>query len=562
MNNSTHRWWQEAIIYQIYPRSFKDANNDGIGDLRGIISKLDHLKNLGIEVIWLSPFYASPNIDNGYDISDYRAVHPDFGQMADFDELLAQVHAKGMKLIIDLVVNHSSDQHTWFQEARKAKDNPYRDYYIWQKPKMIDGQNCPPNDWVSFFSGSAWDFDPLTEEYYLHLFAKQQPDLNWENPALRQEIYDIMRFWLDKGVDGFRMDVIPFLSKDTSFGNYPEGQFGDLGLYANGPKIHDYLWEMNQEVLSKYDCMTIGECFGVEAHQGLLYVGEHRQELNMLYHFDHAVPREERRFLKPAPELSLSELKQIVGKWYEALRPTGWQNFYLGNHDNPRVVSRFGDTKQYHYESATMLATLLITLPGVPTIYQGDEIGMSNCDFESVAEFDDIQVKNAFETLVKQGNGKESDFLMAANRIARDHARTPFQWDDSANAGFCTSAKPWLKINPNYKQVNLALQQKEERSIYGFYQSLIAFRKQSQALIRGSYEDLLHESELVYAFVRNYQLEAILVIVNFTNQAQVVSIALDGYTCMLDNYNRFDHQIDAQKLSPFQTLVFQKKAEE
>ena len=558
MNNSSYRWWQDAVIYQIYPRSFKDANNDGIGDLQGIIAGLDHLQKLGVDVLWLSPFYASPNVDNGYDIADYQAIHPDFGTMADFESLLTHTHQRGMKLIIDLVVNHSSDQHRWFQESKKSVDNPYRDYYIWQKPKLVNGQKQVPNNWISFFSGSAWEFDPQTDEYYLHLFAKQQPDLNWENPVLRQEIYAMMKFWLDKGVNGFRMDVIPFLSKDTTFADYPKGRFGDLSLYANGPKIHDYLWEMNREVLSKYDCMTVGECFGVASHQGLLYVGEFRQELNLLYHFDHAVPREEHRFLKPAEELKLSEIKQIVYKWFEALRPTGWQNFYLGNHDNPRAVSRFGEIEQYRYESATMLATLLFCLPGVPTIYQGDEIGMTNCKFESVVEFDDIQVKNAFEVLVTQNGGSETEFLDACNAIARDHARTPYQWNDSVNAGFNASAKPWLKVNPNYQDINLASQEKHEQSIFHFYQSLIAFRKQNQALIRGEYSDPLPDSEEVYAFVRSYQAEEVLVLVNFTNQAQIITLSLDGYTLLFGNYSQNNDFETTRQLSAFQTLIFRK----
>ncbi len=557
MQSSSPKWWQEAIIYQIYPRSFKDANGDGLGDLAGITSQLDHLQALGITLVWLSPFYDSPNADNGYDISDYQAVHSDFGTMADFENLLAGIHSRGMKLIIDLVVNHSSDQHRWFQESRKSVDNPYRDYYIWQSPKLNqEGQIQPPNDWISFFSGPAWQYDEATNQYYLHLFAKQQPDLNWENPALRQEIYAMMRFWLDKGVDGFRMDVIPFLSKDTSFANYPAGQFGDLSLYANGPKIHEYLSEMNQEVLAKYDCVSIGECFGVASHEGLLYVGEFRQELNLLYHFDHAVPREEHRFLQPAPELTLLELRKIVYRWYEALQPTGWQNFYLGNHDNPRAVSRFGNTESYHGASAKMLATLLLTLPGVPTIYQGDEIGMSNCRFENINEFDDIQVKNAFESLVTQGKGNIDNFLKACNYIARDHARTPFQWNNQINAGFSDAHKTWIKVNPNYENINLEEQQSQSESIYHFYQKLIAFRKGKQALIRGEYEDLLPDSNQIYAYTRSHENEKYLIILNFTAQSLNIPISTNGYICELSNYEISTGEITS--LAPYQAVVLRR----
>ena len=397
--------FRHQVIYQIYPRSFADSNGDGIGDLRGIISKLDYLADLGVDILWLSPIFPSPNADNGYDISDYEAIMPEFGTMADFDHLLAGVHERGMRLILDLVVNHSSDEHRWFQESRKSKDNPYRDYYIWR---------TQPNNWQSFFSGPAWKFDDTTGEYYLHLFAEKQPDLNWENPALREEIYRMMRFWLDKGVDGFRMDVIPFLSKDTAFPDYPEGRYGDLTIHANGPRIHEFLQEMNREVLAHYpNAITVGEGFGVSAEQANRYVGRDRHELDMIYHFDYAVPREEYRFLDPAPEFTLPELKAIFTKWNTAVDTgpdaPGWQNIYFGNHDNPRVLSRFGDPVAYPYESATLLATILLTQRGTPSIYQGDEIGMTNCPFDHIDEYDDIQVKNAWKTLIGTDSKSSTD---------------------------------------------------------------------------------------------------------------------------------------------------------
>ena len=469
-----HHWWKEAVIYQIYPRSFKDSNADGIGDLQGIISKLDYLQLLGVDVLWLSPVFASPNTDNGYDISDYQAIMTEFGSMADFDELLAEAHSRGLKVILDLVVNHSSDEHRWFEEARKSTQNQYRDYYIWRDE---------PNNWQSFFSGSAWELSAETGQYYLHLFAKKQPDLNWESPALRQEIYTMMHFWLGKGVDGFRMDVIPFLSKDPFFPDYPVGRFGDLTIHANGPRIHEFLQEMNHQVLAHYDCLTVGEGFGVAAHQANLYVGHNRQELNMIYHFDHAVPREEACFGKPAPEFTLPELKTIFARWDAAVGHSGWQNTYFGNHDNPRVLSRFGGSGSHQVAAAKMLATVLLTQRGTPSIYQGDELGMTNCGFENVSEFDDIQVKNAYKALVMSGSVQEVDFLKAANQIARDHARTPMQWSARAHAGFTDGHQTWLKVNPNHATINAEDQLSDPDSVFHYYRQLLQIRKKTPALI-------------------------------------------------------------------------------
>lgn len=516
-------WWKEAIIYQVYPRSFKDSNGDGIGDLSGIISKLDYLHHLGIDVIWLSPMFDSPNTDNGYDISDYRAIMADFGTMQDFEELLQEVHHRGMKLILDLVVNHTSDQHEWFKQSRQSQDNAFRDYYIWQPPQADGG---PPNDWISFFSGSAWQLDSATQAYYLHLFTKQQPDLNWDNPQVRREVYDLMHFWFGKGIDGFRMDVIPFLSKDRRFANYPEGRFGDLSLYANGPRIHEFLREMHQEVLSQYDCLSVGEAFGVSADQALLYVGQQRHELNMIYHFDHAVPREEINFVKPAPELKLSELRAIFNRWDKALSQDGWQNIYLGNHDNPRIVSRFGDTGKYHQTSAKMLATVLLTLRGTPSIYQGDELGMSNCPFEQIEDFDDVQVKNAYEVLVRNGSYDTATFLAAVNRIARDHARTPMQWSSTALAGFSDGERAWLNINPNYTTINAETQVADPDSVFHYYRQLIALRKATPALVYGHYHDLRPRCNRIYAFTRVLNDQKYLIMCNFTAQDQTFSLSL------------------------------------
>ena len=539
--------YKESVIYQIYPRSFADSDGDGVGDLRGIIGKLDYLVDLGVDILWLSPIFQSPNDDNGYDIADYEAIMPQFGTMADFDEMLAGAHQRGLNVILDLVVNHSSDEHRWFQESRKSRDNPYRDYYIWRKAI---------NNWQSFFSGPAWKLDDQTGEYYLHLFAEKQPDLNWENPKLRQEIYQMMRFWLDKGVDGFRMDVIPFLSKDPDFPDYPEGRFGDLTIYANGPRIHEFLQEMHRDVLAHYTThtgnrtarpplITIGEGFGVSAQQANLYVGENRHELGMIYHFDHAVPREEQRFVDPAPEFTLPQLKAIFSKWNVALETpvyehdtpsgTGWQNVYFGNHDNPRMLSRFGDPDQYHYESATALATVLLTQRGTPGIYQGDEIGMTNCPFHSIDEYDDIQVRNAWQAIVVPDDLLAPGFLANANRIARDHARTPMQWTGEPGAGF-TTGNPWLKINPNATAINVAAQQTGHRSVLAYYKRLIHLRKQTPALHRGTYRDLLPDHPTLWVFERQLADKQYVTVVNFSAETGTMPESVIG-NLVLSNYD-------------------------
>ncbi|MFN3851794.1 MAG: glycoside hydrolase family 13 protein [Spirosomataceae bacterium] len=545
-------WWKKAIVYQIYPRSFKDSNGDGIGDLKGITSKIDYLKSLGVDVIWLSPHFQSPNADNGYDISDYQAVMADFGTMEDFDEMLAAIHQNDMKLIIDLVVNHSSDEHRWFQEARKSKDNLYRDYYIW-KPEI-------PNDWISFFSGNAWELDPLTNEYYLHLFLKKQPDLNWENPKLRQEVYSLMRFWLDKGVDGFRMDVISVISKDLSFPNFPEGRFGDLNFYANGPRVHEYLQEMNREVLSQYDCMTVGEAFGVTAEQANQYVGKDRGELNMIYHFEHAVPRDEHCFVKPSAEFKLNELKAIFRKWDSAVGDDGWNTVYFGNHDNPRVISRFGDTEKYRKQSAKMIATILLTLRGTPYLYQGDEIGMSNCAFESINEFEDVQVRNAYRALVVDGKNSEKAFLKASNYIARDHARTPMQWNKTKFGGFTEGKKTWLKVNPNYKQVNVEQQEQDPDSVLNYYRALIILRKKTDALIYGEYIDLRPNCNRIWAYLRQMGKDKYLIINNFTDKEQEFNLTYlsSDLSFIFGNYAFKESKVHGKKykLRPYESQIY------
>ena len=510
-NGYTKRWWKEAVVYQIYPRSFQDSNGDGIGDLRGITSRLDYLQQLGVNVIWLSPHYDSPNADNGYDIRDYRKVMPEFGTMADFDALLKGIKQRHMRLILDLVVNHSSDEHRWFVESRKSKDNPFRDYYIWRPGNGVN----PPNNWTSFFSGSAWKKDDLTGDYYLHYFAEKQPDLNWENPKLRHEVYQLMKFWLDKGVDGFRMDVIPFISKDQSFADLSAEQLKHPEFhYAMGPRLHEYLQEMNREVLSKYDVMTVGEAFGVTAAQTPTLVDERRNELNMVFQFDavrlnqdNGIPR----------HWTLPELKAIYTRQDQQLDVHAWNTIFLSNHDNPRLVSTFGDdSDQFRVPSAKLLATIILSLKGTPFVYQGDELGMTNYPFKTVADFDDIQVKNYWRDMVLPGKVPAETFLAAVRKTGRDNARTPIQWDGSANGGFSTG-KPWLAANPNYAQINAKAELADPDSIYHYYQRMIALRHSTPALIYGDYLDLDPQNPQIFAYTRTLGREKYLVVLNFAS---------------------------------------------
>jgi len=513
-NGYTRKWWKESVVYQIYPRSFKDSNGDGVGDLKGITSQLDYIKGLGVDVIWLSPHFDSPNADNGYDIRDYRKVMAEFGTMADFDELLRGVKRRGMKLILDLVVNHTSDEHAWFVESRKSKDNPYRGYYIWHPGR--DGRE--PNNWVSFFSGSAWKKDPATGEYYLHLFAEKQPDLNWENPKVRREVYDIMRFWLDKGVDGYRMDVLPFISKDPRFPDYPKEYEGRVEyFYTQGPRLHEYLDEMSREVLSKYDLMTVGEAFGVTLAQTSSLVNERLKRLNMIFHFD--VVRLDRDGWRWKP-WTLPQLKAIYTRFEKGLDAHSWPTVFLSNHDNPRPVSHFGDDSSRHrVRSAKLLATMLLTMKGTPFIYQGDELGMTNYPFKTIEEYDDIEAKNAWKAQVLTGRVKAEEYLWHLRRTGRDHARTPMQWDDSPHGGFTTAARPWLAVNPNYKEINARQAIADPDSIYGHFKKLIELRKKTPALIYGDFKDLDPQHPSVFAYTRTLGAERFLVVLNFSADA-------------------------------------------
>jgi oligo-1,6-glucosidase len=556
----TKQWWKEAVIYQIYPRSFKDSNGDGIGDINGIISKLDYLKELGIDVIWLSPVYQSPNDDNGYDISDYREIMDEFGTMADWESLLAEMHKRGIKLIMDLVVNHSSDEHAWFVESRKSKDNPYRDYYFWREGK--DGKE--PNNWESVFSGSAWEYDEQTGEYYLHLFSKKQPDLNWENPKLRREVYDMMNYWLEKGIGGFRMDVINFISKvpELPDAELPVGkQYAPGGDYfMNGPRIHEFLQEMNQETVSRYDVMTVGEMPGASVEEAKLYTDENRHETNMVFQFEHvdldAGPGG-KWDLRP---LKLADLRGNFTKWQKGLEEIGWNSLYLNNHDQPRMVSRFGNDKEYRVESAKMLATFLHTLKGTPYIYQGEELGMTNVRFDTIDDYKDIEILNMYREKVIE-NGEDVQKVMESIYVkGRDNARTPMQWDDSEHAGF-TTGTPWLKVNPNFKEINAKEAVADTNSVFHYYRNLIRLRKQNPIMVYGSYDLILPEHDEIYAYVRRYEGQTLLVMLNFSSQQPVFELPSDiSYTekqLFIHNYEVIeDESLEKIELKPYEARVY------
>ena len=504
------KWWKEAVVYQIYPRSFRDLNGDGIGDLRGIISKLDYVRNIGIDVIWLCPVYKSPNCDNGYDISDYRAVMDEFGDINDMKELIAEAHKKGLKLIMDLVANHTSDEHAWFIESAKSKDNPYRDYYIWKE--SADGQE--PNNWTAFFGGQAWKYDEKTGEYYLHLFAEKQPDLNWENAKVREEIYDIMKWWFEIGIDGFRMDVINMISKTPGLPN-ADNFLEQLSYVLNGPRFHEYIQEMNREVLSKYDCMTVGECFGTVGEEVIKTVGEDRNELDMIFRMEHVcLDMDIASGNMKRKEWTLSDLKKIIKEKDILLDGVGWNSQFLMNHDQPRAISRFGNDKEYRRESAKLLATFLLTLRGTPYIYQGEEIGMTNVAFETIEDYRDLSTIFTYHSEVSNGVASE-DILDRIHSFSRDNARTPMQWDASENAGF-TKGSPWIKVNSNYKEINVAEAEADKGSIYHYYRDMIKLRKDNLVFVYGGFELLAEEDEKVFAYLRTDETEKYLVVLNFS----------------------------------------------
>ena len=522
------QWWTSAVVYQIYPRSFADSNGDGIGDLPGIESKLDYLADLGVDVLWLSPIYRSPQDDNGYDISDYRDIDPMFGTLADFDRLLAQVHARGMKLVMDLVVNHTSDEHPWFEQSRSSTDNPKRDWYWWRPPAADGG---PPNNWGSIFSGSAWEFDETTGEYYLHLFSRKQPDLNWENPQVRGGVYDLMNWWLDRGVDGFRMDVINLISKHAGLpdGIIPTGDlYGDGGPYfMNGPRLHEFLQEMHQQVFAGRDAdlLTVGECPGSSVELARMLTDGERHELDMVFQFEHMELDQGRTKWDHKP-LHLPDLKQNLAKWQNGLADVGWNSLYFNNHDRPRSVSRFGDS-DYWYESATLLAAVLHLHRGTPYVYQGEELGMTNYPFTDIGEFADIEALNYYHQAVDEQGLDPRLVLQSLEIAARDNSRTPMQWDGSAQAGF-TTGTPWLAVNPNASRINAEAQVKDPESVFAWYRELIAMRHRDVVVRHGAFELLLPADPQVYAFTRTLDAQRLLVVANFSSEPAEPALDMDG----------------------------------
>lgn len=541
------KWWKEATVYQIYPRSFKDTDGDGVGDLRGIISKLDYIKSLGIDAVWLNPIYESPNDDNGYDISNYRAIMKDFGTMKDFDLLLKGMHERGIKLIMDLVVNHSSDEHEWFKQARSSRDNPYRNYYHWWPAE----KGKPPYRW-SFFdvNSDAWKYDAQTNSYYLHYFSQKQPDLNWENPKLREEVYEIMRFWLDKGIDGFRMDAFQFASKDTTWPELPKGfEKNIIKYYGVGPHLHDYLQEMNKEVFSKYDIMTVAEGAGSTPEDALQFVDPDRKELNMAYHFESV------DIGKHISDFGLEKYKAIFSRYDEAFKDKGWLSIFLANHDQPRMVSKFGnETPEFRELSSKMLTTFIYTMRGTPYYYMGDEIGMTNIRFESINDYNDVDTRNKYTNLKNKG-GDTLAFLEEQKQVSRENGRTPMQWDNTENSGF-TTGMPWLKVNPNYNEINVKKQEQDPESILNYFRKTVQLRKNNLVLVYGKYSLLDKENPDVFAYLRELDGKRVLVLLNFTdkNTSYNLNLKLGKNEVLLNNYNDTT-KIKNNTLRPYESLV-------
>ena len=545
------KWWKEAVAYQIYPRSFMDSNNDGIGDLQGIISKLDYLKDLGIDVIWICPVYKSPNDDNGYDISDYQDIMSDFGTMEDFNELLSEIHKRNMKIIIDLVINHTSDEHPWFIESRSSKQNPKRDWYIWREGK----DNKEPNNWESIFKGSAWEYDENTKEYYLHLFSKKQPDLNWENEDMRNEIYKMINWWLDKGIDGFRVDAISHINKEEGLVDMDNPDnlkyVPSFDKHMNVEGIHDYLRELKENTFSKYDIMTVGEANGVKAEQATDWVGENDGKFNMLFQFEHID-------LWNSSEFNLPNLKKVWNKWQVNLENDGWNALFIENHDITRVVSSWGDDTRFLKESAKALGLLYFMHKGTPFIYQGQEIGMTNVKFNDINEYDDIRSINEYNQLINQGMSPK-DALEHIWNTSRDNTLTPMQWDDSLNAGFSKS-NPWIHVNPNYKYINVKEQLEDDDSILNFYKKMIKIKKSSECLIYGKYNLILEDDTNIFAYERILNDEKFLVICNLKSESsnyKYEKLTLKYENLILSNYNVDAHKdLNNFELKPWEARLY------
>ncbi|MFH6767790.1 alpha-glucosidase [Gaetbulibacter aquiaggeris] len=542
-------WWKEGVVYQIYPRSFKDSNGDGVGDLNGIIEKLDYIKSLGVNMIWLNPIYDSPNDDNGYDISDYRAIMKEFGSMEDFDNLLKGIHDRGIKFVMDVVVNHSSDEHEWFKQSRSSRDNPYRDYYHWWP-----AENGKPNYRWSFFDekGEAWKYDSITNAYYLHYFSQKQPDLNWENPKVRQEVYDIMKFWADKGVDGFRLDAFQFVSKDTTFPKLPEGyQKEIIKYYGMGPNLHSYLKEMYNQVLSKYDVFAVSEGAGSTLKDAHDLVDASRNELQMAYHFESV------DLVNSLDGYNLANLKEVFTKWDTSFAKNGWISIFLSNHDVARIVSRFGnDSPEFRDVSAKMLNTFLLSMRGTPYIYYGDEIGMTNINFDSISQYKDIAALNGYKKALSDGEDMAL-FMKKLNFLSRDNGRTPMQWDDSKNSGF-TSGEPWLPVNDNYKDINVSAQNKDPNSVLNHFIKMVKLRKENEVLVYGKYDLLQAEHPDIYAYTRTLNTEKILVLLNFTNHESKIELPEIKMILepLINNYKTVDATENTISLKPYQAILF------
>jgi oligo-1,6-glucosidase len=556
------KWWKEAVVYQIYPRSFKDTDGDGVGDLNGIISKLDYIKSLGVDVVWLNPIYGSPNTDNGYDISDYQSIMKEFGTMEDFDTLLTEMHERGLKLVMDLVVNHSSDEHKWFQESKKSRDNPYRDYYHWW-PAEKGTPAFRPGSFEA--DGSGWRYDKTTDSYYLHYFSNKQPDLNWENPKLRQEIYSMMNWWFKKGIDGFRMDVIPFIAKDTTFPVITQDELnknyaGRWDVYmASGPHLHDYLQEMNKEVLSKYDVMSLAEGAGMLKSTALNFVDPARKELNMGYHFDGAslgyIPG---YFKKMDPNWSLVDFKKIYSDWDAVYDKKGWGTIYLGNHDQPRMTSRWGnDSPQYRALSSKMLSTFLLSMRGTPYYYNGDEIGMVNAKFNKIEDYRDIETLSEYEKVQNAGGDLKQFIEDQKTGGARDNGRTPFQWDNSKNGGF-TTGEPWLKVNDNHISINATAQEKDPNSVLNYFRKMVKLRKDNQVLVYGKYTLIDAKNPNIYAYTRELDGNKLLVMLNFRNEKAKLDTKINLKTAklLIGNYTTSSKGLELQ---PYEAVIFEIK---
>lgn len=553
-------WWKKSVVYQVYPKSFNDSNGDGVGDLNGITEKLDYLADLGVDVLWLNPIYRSPQVDNGYDISNYRDVEPQLGTMADFEHLLQAAHDRHLKIILDLVVNHTSDQHPWFKAAKSSVSDPHHDYYIWKKP--VDDHE--PNNWGSSFGGSAWEYKKDLGEYYLHLFAKQQPDLNWENPKVRQEVYDLMRFWLDKGVDVFRMDVISLISKDPAYPDGPLIQGKAYGSYyagaANGPKVHDYLQEMHEQVLSHYNIMTVGETPHTTAQQAQLYTAADRHELDMVFHFDHMHLDYGQYGKFSTNRFKLVDLKEVLARWENTLAQVdGWNSLYWSNHDQPRPVTRFGDEGQYRIRSAKMLGTVLHMLQGTPYIFEGEELGLKNVHFDQLSDYNDLETKNIFKELTQQHHESPEAAMKAIYLHSRDNARTPMPWDGSEKGGF-TTGQPWLGLNPDHKQINAAKDLADSDGVYHYYQHLIKLRHEEPLTTTGVFELLAPDDPNLFIYLRKGEHETLLVAGNFSSEERTWSVPDDlqakDVDVLIRNSEISDSLEKTLTLPPFGAVVY------